>query len=117
MVKKEEKNEEKPQPFAIIETGGKQYKVSEGDMITVEKIAGEHKEGDKIVFDSVLLVDDGKSADVGDPYIKGVKVIGEFVEEGKAKKIAVMKFRSKSRYFKNKGHRQPYTKVKVVSIK
>ncbi len=116
MVKKEEKKLEKPKTFAVIETGGKQYKVSEGDTITVEKLAGEHKEGDKVVFDSVLLVDDGKAVDLGDPYLKKVKVTAEFVEEGRAEKIAVMRYRSKSRYFKNKGHRQPYTKVKILSI-
>jgi len=103
--------------FAVIETGGKQYKVSEGDSLLVEKLPGEHKEGGKIVFDKVLLVDDGKSTKVGAPYLTGVKVEAVFDEEGKAKKVVVIRFKSKSRYFKKKGHRQPYTKVTIGSIK
>ena len=120
MVKTEEKKKvekkQKPSVFAVIETGGKQYKVSEGDMVKVEKISGEYKEGDKIVFDSVLLMDDGAEIKVGEPNIEKAKVTGELIEEGRDKKIAVTRYRSKSRYFKNKGHRQPYFKVKIVSI-
>lgn len=103
--------------FAVIQTGGKQYKVSEGDVVTIEKLIGDYKEGDKVVFDQVLLTDDGKSTVVGEPHISGVKVEAELQESGRAKKISVIKFRSKSRYFRNVGHRQPFMKVKITSIK
>ena len=102
--------------YAVIQTGGKQYKVSEGDRIRVEKLPGEHKEGEKIVFDQVLAKDDGKEITVGTPVIAGAKVEAEFVEEGRDKKIPVIRFKSKSRYFKNKGHRQPYTSVVIKKI-
>lgn len=102
--------------FAVIATGGKQYVVHEGDFLNVEKIAGDHKEGAKIEFSEVLLVDDGKSTKVGEPTVSGAKVVAEFVEEGRDKKVEVIRFRSKSRYFKNRGHRQPYTRVKVTKI-
>ncbi len=116
MVNSEEKKDQDKKAFAVIETGGKQYRVSEGDIITVEKLEGEHKSGDKIVFDSVLLIDNGEDVSLGEPYLDKHKVTGEFIEEGKGKKVSVMRYRSKSRYFKNKGHRQPYNKVKIVSI-
>jgi len=104
--------------IAVIETGGKQYIVSEGDVVTIEKLPGEYKEGDKIEFDKVLLVDNGKDmTTVGTPYIEGAKVIARFQGEGKSKKIDVIKFKSKSRYFKKRGHRQPFAKVKIESVK
>ena len=103
--------------FAVIETGGKQYKVSEGDVVTIEKLPGEPKEGSKITFDKVLLTDDGKDTTVGTPYIKGAKVTGIFQEEGRNKKIDVIRFKSKSRYFKKKGHKQPHMKIKIDSLK
>ncbi|MBL7046000.1 MAG: 50S ribosomal protein L21 [Parcubacteria group bacterium] len=104
--------------FAVIETGGKQYTASVGDILTIEKLPGEPKEGEKITFDKVLLVDNGKDeTTIGDPYIKGAKVIGTLLEEGKAKKIDVIKFKSKSRYFKKRGHRQPFMKVKIEDLK
>lgn len=104
--------------FAVIETGGKQYNVSVGDTVKIEKLPGEHKEGEKITFDKVLLVDNGKdTTTIGTPYIEKAKVIGTFLEEGRAKKISVIKFKSKSRYFKKRGHRQPYTKIKIESLK
>ena len=104
--------------FAVIFTGGKQYVVSVGDVITIEKLPGEHKEGDKIIFDKVLLVDNGKdTTTIGTPYIKEAKVIGIFQEEGKGKKINVIKFKSKSRYFKKYGQRQPYNKIKIKALK
>jgi len=102
--------------FAVIQTGGKQYKVSEGDVVTIEKLSGEYKEGDKIIFDQVLLTDDGSKTTIGEPLISGVKVEGELQEAGRAKKVSVIKFRSKSRYFRNVGHRQPFMKVKITSI-
>lgn len=102
--------------FAVIATGGKQYVVREGDFLNIEKITGDHKEGSKIVFDEVLLVDDGKATKVGAPTVSGAKVTAEFIEDARAKKIEVIRYRSKSRYFKNRGHRQPYTRVKIVKI-
>ena len=103
--------------FAIVETGGKQYKISEGDTLSVEKIPGDHKEGAKITFDKVLLIDDGKETKIGTPYIEGAKIEAVFESEGRKKKISVIRFRPKSRYFKKKGHRQPFTKVKIEAIK
>ncbi|PIT96979.1 50S ribosomal protein L21 [Candidatus Campbellbacteria bacterium CG10_big_fil_rev_8_21_14_0_10_35_52] len=103
--------------FAVIETGGKQYRVSKGDTIKIEKLSGEYKKGDKITFDKVLLIDNGKDIEIGAPYIEKTKVIGIFEEEGKAKKIDVIKYKAKSRYFKKRGHRQMYNKVKIESLK
>lgn len=96
---------------AIIETGGKQYTVTEGAEIFVEKLEG--KEKDKVTFDKVLMLD-GK---VGTPYVSGAKVTGEIVKQGKQKKIVVFKYRQKNNFHKTQGHRQPYTKVKITSIK
>ena len=103
--------------FAVILTGGKQYQVKVGDVLKIEKMAGEFKEGDKITFDQVLLVDNGTDTTIGTPYIAGAKVEATFEEEGKGKKVEVMKYRPKSRYLKRSGHRQPYFKVKIESIK
>ena len=99
--------------FSVIETGGKQYKVSSGDTIKVEKLPGTYKEGAKIVFDKVLLVADGKSVKIGTPYVSGAKIEAIFEEEGKSKKISIVKFKSKSRYLRKGGHRQIYTKIKI----
>ncbi|MFH1365849.1 MAG: 50S ribosomal protein L21 [Patescibacteria group bacterium] len=103
--------------FAVIQTGGKQYKVSEGDLIFIEKIKGEYKKGDKLVFEKVLLVEDDKDTTIGTPYIKGAKVEAEIVEIGRARKVMVVKYKQKSRYLKRNGHRQPFFKVKITSIK
>ena len=103
--------------FAVIQTGGKQYKVSEGDTIKIEKLSDKYKKGDKITFDKVLLLDDGKDTRIGTPYLDGINVEAVFEEEGRAKKISVIRFKSKSRYFKKKGHRQPFTKIKIEAIK
>ena len=103
--------------FAVIETGGKQYKVSKGDVITIEKMKGDFKDGDKLTFDKVLMVDDGKDATIGTPYIETAKVEWVLKEIGKAKKIEVVKYKAKSRYFKRRGHRQPYFKVEISDIK
>jgi large subunit ribosomal protein L21 len=102
--------------IAVIETGGKQYVVKEDDVLSVEKIAGDNKPGSKLTFDKVLLVDDGKAAKVGSPHVAGSKVEAELMENGLGKKVHVIRFKSKSRYFKKKGHRQPYTKVKITKI-
>jgi large subunit ribosomal protein L21 len=103
--------------FAVIETGGKQYKVAEGDVLTIEKLVGEYKDGDSISFDKVLLVDDGTNTTIGDPYIAKAVVEASFIEEGKAKKMNILRFKSKSRYLKQTGHRQPFAKVKIEKIK
>lgn len=116
-VKDKNKAEKSATEFAVIETGGKQYQVSEGDIITIEKVSDSLREGDKVVFDKVLLVDDGKNTTIGDPYISGAKVEGLFQENGRAKKITVIKYKQKSRYFKKNGHRQPFSKVKIEKIK
>lgn len=103
--------------FAVIATGGKQYLVRLGDVITIEKLAGDMKAGDAVVFDQVLLVDDGSTTTLGAPTISGKKVSGEVVEAGRAKKIDVIQYKQKSRYYKKKGHRQPFLKVKIGEIK
>lgn len=102
--------------FAVIETGGKQYRVSPGSTIRIEKITGSFEEGDAIVFDRVLLTQKGPSTIVGKPYIAGATVAGELVTAGRAKKVVVIKYKAKSRYFKKRGHRQPYFEIKVTKL-
>ena len=103
--------------FAVIATGGKQYTVSKGDVISIEKLAGTYKEGDKVTFDRVLLTDDGKDTTIGTPYIDKATVTGTITEIGRAPKITVVHYKQKSRYYKKNGHRQPFFKVKIDSIK
>ncbi len=100
--------------FAVIETGGKQYKVSSGDTLMIEKISDTHKQGDALAFDKVLLVSDGEKLTIGDPYIKDVTVNAVFEDAVRGKKINVLKFKSKSRWTRRWGHRQPYAKIKVL---
>ena len=95
--------------FAIIETGGKQYKVSEGDVLYVEKLNAEAES--EVVFDKVLMAN-GK---VGSPYLEGATVKATVEKQGRAKKIIVFKYKSKKNYHKKQGHRQPYTKVKITA--
>jgi len=102
--------------IAIIETGGKQYIVTQDSVLSVEKISDTAKEGDKITFDKVLLVDDGTDTKVGAPYVAGAKVSAEVVEAGRAAKVTVIRYRQKSRYFKKRGHRQPFTKVRITAL-
>lgn len=102
--------------YAVIATGGKQYIVREGDIIKIERLDGDLKEGSKVTFDEVLLKDDGKTAKVGTPNISGAKVEGELVDMGKDKKVVVIKYKSKSRYFVKRGHRQHFMKVKINKI-
>jgi len=102
--------------FAVIETGGKQYVVAEGKTIQIEKLK-DSGTGKKVTFEKVLLVDDGKTTQIGDPYLKGAKVEGKLEAEGKNKKIDVVRFKSKSRYHKRRGHRQPYARVTISAIK
>ncbi len=103
--------------FAVIQTGGKQYKVASGEILTIEKLPGEPKVGDKIVFDQVLLVNDGSKTLVGAPTVPGSTVMTTLVEVGRGKKIVVIHYRQKSRYFKKNGHRQPFMRVKIDAIK
>ena len=99
--------------IAIIETGGKQYVASEGAVLTIEKL--DSKDG-KITFDSVLLTDDGTKTTLGMPRVAGAKVTAEVIDEGRDDKVTVIRYRPKSRYFKRRGHRQPYTTVKILSV-
>ena len=101
--------------YAIIESCGRQYKVSEGDVVFFEKLEAE--EGKKVTFDNVILVSDNGKVQVGNPYVKGVKVEGKVVSHGKHKKIIVFKMKAKKNERKKQGHRQPYTKVEITSIK
>ena len=107
--------------FAVIATGGKQYTVSKGETITIEKLSAvkgkEYKEGDAVVFDKVLLVDDGKDTTIGTPYIPKAAVKATIAKIGRAPKIIVTKYKQKSRYWKRNGHRQPFFKVKIDSLK
>jgi len=103
--------------FAVIKTGGKQYKVSKGDSIKIEKLSDTAQLGDKITFDKVLLVDNGKDTTIGTPYISGAEVGATVEEIGKLPTVTVIHYKQKSRYFKKNGHRQPYFKVKIDSIK
>jgi len=100
--------------YAIVETGGKQYKVSQGDIIVVEKLDGEV--GSDIVLDKVLLVQNEGQVQVGSPYLQGAKVVAKVVEHGRGEKIIVFKYKPKKNYHKKQGHRQPYTKLTVESI-
>jgi len=106
--------------FAVIKTGGKQYKVAEGDVLRVEKL--ESKDG-KVVFEDVLLVVNpdasvgaGGEVKLGKPVVSGAKVSAKILEEGKGAKKMVFRFRSKTRQHKKKGHRQPYTKIEITKI-
>ena len=100
--------------YAIIESCGKQYKVADGDVVFFEKLDAE--EGKKVSFDKVVLVSEEGNVQVGNPYVKGVKVEGKVVSHGKAKKIIVFKMKAKKNERKKQGHRQPYTLVKVTAI-
>ncbi len=102
--------------FVVIETGGKQYKVAAGDSVRIEKLSGDFKKGDTVTFDKVLLQDDGADTTVGAPYIAGAKVQAEITEAGRDRKIEVIKYKAKSRYFKLRGHRQQYMKIKIAKI-
>ncbi|MDU4961923.1 MAG: 50S ribosomal protein L21 [Sporomusaceae bacterium] len=100
--------------YAIIQTGGKQYRVSEGDVIVVEKL--EAQAGEAVAFDEVLTVVAEGSVKIGQPVIAGAKVTGTVVEHGKGKKIRIFKYKSKSNYRRRQGHRQPFTKVTIEKI-
>ena len=101
--------------LAVIKTGGKQYLVKPGDEIKIEKVK-DKKEGDKIIFDQVLLLEKSRKVSLGNPYIKGAKVIGKIIQEGKNKKITILKYKPKTRYKVKKGHRQLFMKIKIEKI-
>jgi large subunit ribosomal protein L21 len=100
--------------YAIIETGGKQYRVTEGDVITIEKLLV--WPGDEVVFDNVLILGDGDAVQIGTPYVEAAQVFGKVVENGKGQKVIIFKYKSKKDYRKKQGHRQPYTMVEIVGM-
>lgn len=99
---------------AIIETGGKQYKVAEGDVVFIEKL--DNEAGDSVKFDQVLAILDGDNATFGAPVVAGASVEATIVKNGKGKKIRIFKYNAKKGYRKRQGHRQPYTKVEIGKI-
>ena len=99
--------------YAIIETGGKQYRVQEGDIIVIEKLDAEV--GDKVTFENVLVMGEGADLEVGTPYVEA-NVYGEVLENGKGKKVIVYKYKAKKDYRRKQGHRQPFTKVEITGI-
>lgn len=100
--------------LAVIKTGGKQYKVAENDIIQIEKLPVEA--GNSVTFDQVLLVANGKDVQVGTPTVAKAKVTAKVLEQGRDKKVTVVKYKAKSRYSVKKGHRQPFTKVQIEKI-
>ena len=100
--------------YAIMETGGKQYKVAPGDIIRVEKLPG--NKDDEVLFDKVLLISDKEKIELGHPFIKDAKIRGKILNQGRSEKIVVFKFRRRKRYHKKRGHRQYLTTVKIENI-
>ena len=100
--------------YAVIETGGKQHRVEEGETLAIEKL--EVATGDKVDFDKVLMVADGDKISVGAPYVDGSKVSAEVVAHGRGDKVEIIKFRRRKHYRRQAGHRQWYTEVKITSI-
>lgn len=101
--------------LAVIKTGGKQYRVSPKDKLKIEKL--DLAEGSEVVFDSVLLVENGKDITIGEPLVKGATVVGKVLKQAKADKVMTFKKKAKKRYKVKKGHRQNYTEVEIVEIK
>ena len=101
--------------YAIIQTGGQQYRVAPGDVIDVERIK-DHEPGDTVSFDEVLLVSDGNDVSVGTPFVTGARVVAKVEEEGKGKKIIVFKYKPKIRYRRKKGHRQRFARLSIQEI-
>lgn len=100
--------------FAIIQTGGKQYKISAGQKIKIEKLNA--NEGENFIFNEVLLSADGEDVKIGNPYVEGAKVEAKILKQGKSRKKIVFKYHSKTRYRKKKGHRQQYTEAEIGKI-
>ena len=101
--------------LAVIKTGGKQYRVSPKNKLKIEKIVAE--EGSEVVFDNVLLVEDGKDLAIGEPLVKGATVTAKVLKHAKADKVMTFKYKSKKRYKVKKGHRQLYTEVEIIDVK
>ena len=101
--------------LAIIKTGGKQYIVSPRDEIKIEKIK-DKKQGDEIIFDQVLLVQKQKKLEIGTPFVKNAKVTAKILEQGRGKKITILKYKAKTRYKVKQGHRQAFMKIKIKTI-
>ena len=101
--------------LAVIKTGGKQYIVFPGQKIKIEKL--EEKEGKEITFHEVLLLEKQRKLEIGTTFVKGMKVIGKVLKQGRGKKIIVFKYKAKKRYKKKMGHRQSYTEVEIIAIK
>jgi large subunit ribosomal protein L21 len=103
--------------YAVFTTGGKQYRVRAGDMLKIEKLAGEHKVGDTLTFDQVLMTDNGGSeVTMGAPFISGSAVTATITKIDRLAKVIVIKYKQKSRYFKKNGHRQPYFQVRIDKV-
>ena len=100
--------------YAVIKTGGKQYKVAEGDTLYVEKLVA--NAGEDVTFEEVLSVGEGESLKIGVPTVQGAKVVAKVEEHGKGKKIRIFKYKAKSNYRRRQGHRQPYTKITITKI-
>ena len=100
--------------FAVIESGGKQHRVGEGEVLKLEKLGV--APGENVVFDKVLMVADGDNVNVGTPYVSGGKVTAEVLSEGRHKKVRIIKFKRRKDYLKRQGHRQWFTEVKVTGI-
>jgi large subunit ribosomal protein L21 len=100
--------------YAVVATGGKQYKVQQGDVLRVEKLTGDV--GSEVAFDKVLMFSDGENVQIGQPVVEGAVVKGRIVEQGKSKKVIVFKYKRRKRYRRKQGHRQPYTAVKIDAI-
>jgi large subunit ribosomal protein L21 len=100
--------------FAVFKTGGKQYLVSPGDKIKIEKL--DIEEGKETTFDQVLLLEKGKDLKIGDPLVKGAKIKAKVLKQDRAKKIVVFKYKPKKRYQKKMGHRQPYTEIEILKL-
>lgn len=102
--------------YAVIQTGGKQYKVNPGTILKIEKVAGE--KGDKVIFAEVLMVgDDNGAVKVGSPMVAEAAVTAEIIEQGREKKVVVYKYKKRKNYRRKQGHRQPFTKIKIEEIK
>jgi large subunit ribosomal protein L21 len=102
--------------FAVIKTGGKQYKIASGDKIKIEKIKGDLKVGDAVTFDSVLATIEGDNINVGTPTLSGTKVTGTISKIGRNAKVMVVKYKQKSRYLVRNGHRQPFFEVTIATV-
>lgn len=100
--------------YAVVETGGKQYKVSQGDVISVERLSG--KAGEKVALEKILMINDGNKTVIGNPVVKSAKVVGEIVKEGRGEKIIVFKMKKRKNYRRTRGHRQTYTSLKITEI-